>query len=148
MSITDRVREMAGFAPKPVDDTANSEGGEQEPEPLVKMDVSLDDAFHILQNERRRLVIQRISALDVGETIELRDLSKLITAAEENVAPADVPSDRRKSVYISLYQNHVDTLDDAGAVSRDGSHTITRGSETEAFAELLDHAAALKRGDV
>lgn len=69
---------------------------------------------HILQNERRHQVLKYL--FERESTVSLRDLSEWIAEAEADGTP---PSEIRDSVYVSLHQNHLPRLDEAGVIEYD-----------------------------
>jgi hypothetical protein len=102
-----RRTETADEVEAPATDTseAESEGAD----PLPK-----DDLFHLLQNERRRNVLRYLRGRD--EPVRMRDVAEQVAAWEHDTTVEQLSSDQRQRVYISLYQSHLDTLDDAGVI--------------------------------
>jgi len=78
--------------------------------------ISEDDLFDALSNRRRRQVIRELESGDhtIGTLAEA-------LARDENDVPdsQEVPGDRRKAVYIALYQGHLKTLHEADVVEWD-----------------------------
>lgn len=86
--------------------------------------LDLDATFHLLQNERRRLVLRYLleharwwdtdgTGDDQGranERIEMRELAEQVAAWEHDTTVANLSSDERQRVYIGLYQSHLPTL--------------------------------------
>lgn len=107
-----------------------------EPEPAIQqVPVDTDDALTLLRNSRRREVIKLVAG--GGEDWTLDGLATEIARQEcGHDSTFDVSGTERKRVYIALYQAHLDKLDEAGAIVRDGDD-IRATPHTEAFAELL-----------
>ncbi|MFT4931506.1 MAG: hypothetical protein ACI91T_001383 [Natronomonas sp.] len=80
-----------------------------------KGDLGETDIFEILQNDRRRAVLQVLST-SAGQT-DLRTLSRRI--AEQETGESPPPKNIRKSVYNSLHQTHLPKLERAGIVEYD-----------------------------
>lgn len=72
--------------------------------PLTK-----DDAFHLLQNSRRRAVLRYILA-EEKEQYVMRDVAEAVAAWEHNTTVAQLTSAERQPAYISLYQSHLPKL--------------------------------------
>ena len=86
------------------------------------------EAIDILSSERRRQVVSYIHNHD-SET-SIRELSEFLAEVEEN-------SDR-KTVYISLYQQHLSKLDETGVVSwRKRGGLVERGPHSEVVYRIL-----------
>lgn len=98
--------------------------------------LSRDEAFGILENERRRLVLELLQQEEDG-TSTLSDLAERIAAVENGIERGAISSDQRKRVYIGLYQRHLPKMDDAGVVDYDqraGDTTLTEaGAELYAY---------------
>ncbi len=123
------------------------EGTESEP-------FGLDDAFHLLQNQRRRWVLQHLH--DVDETVEMGDLAERVAAWEHDTTVERLTSTQRQRVYIALYQRHLPKLDDMDVVDYNQSRGLVTSCErvTRLVAYLdgppVDHeldAAASPPGD-
>lgn len=76
--------------------------------------ITLDDIFHILQNERRRQVLHHLHGVD--GTVMMRDVAEAIAAWENDTTVENLHSDQRQRVYIALYQSHLPKLDDLGVI--------------------------------
>jgi len=96
--------------------------------------ISTDDLFDALSNSRRRQVIRRLNegAADLGT------LAEEIAAVENDTTVPRLGSQQRKRVYISLYQAHLDQLEDVGIVVRDeqGQHVAPGPAHPEALEAL------------
>jgi DNA-binding transcriptional ArsR family regulator len=95
-----------------------------------------DVAFEALGNSRRRRVVLSLSRTH-GE-LTANELAAEIAAIENAIDPSKVGSDERTSVYITLTQSHLETLDECGAVDYDDrSKTVTATDATEPLAEYI-----------
>ena len=84
-----------------------------EVEPLAKC-----DAHQLLGNERRYLIVQLLSE---NGTMSKRELVDHVAARENDTTPEELTSDERKRVHVSIHQQHLRKLEDAGVISRDRS---------------------------
>lgn len=95
-----------------------------------------DSAFNAIANSRRRRVLLSLSQSH-GE-ISAGDLAVEIAAIENAIDPSKIGSDERTSVYISLTQAHLETLDECGAVTFDDrSKSVAPTDATEPLAEYI-----------
>jgi DNA-binding transcriptional ArsR family regulator len=78
---------------------------------------SKDELFQILSNSRRRHIIYYLA--EAGEPLSLNRLATKIAAAESGTPEAEITSEERQRVYISLYQTHLPKLEEGGIVSYD-----------------------------
>lgn len=81
-----------------------------------------DDTFHVLQNERRRKVIEFLTGIE-GK-IEMRDVAEQVAAWEHDTTTQALRSDERQRVYIALYQSHLPKLDKLGIINYNQSRGI------------------------
>ncbi|EJN57470.1 hypothetical protein HSB1_41580 [Halogranum salarium B-1] len=58
--------------------------------------------FHLLQNARRRGVVRYLSECDDDSVYEMRDIATQVAAWENDKPIAQLTSDERQRVYISL----------------------------------------------
>jgi len=96
------------------------------------------ELFEVLQNDRRRAVLECLRA---DGAAPVTDLTGRVAAKEGDAEPEAVPEQRRKSVYVSLYQNHLPKLDRTGLVEYD------RDDGTVALGACADEALALLSED-
>jgi hypothetical protein len=75
-----------------------------------------DDVFHLLQNQRRRLVLRYLTEHDSGTSIEMREVAEQVAAWENDTTVALLTSDARQRVYIALYQSHLPKFDESGVI--------------------------------
>lgn len=95
-----------------------------------------DVAFDAIGNSRRRRVVLSLSRSSGEVTAD--ELAVEIAAIENAIDPSEVRSDERTSVYITLTQRHLETLDEVGAVDYDErSKTVTSTDATEPLAEYI-----------
>jgi hypothetical protein len=81
-----------------------------------------DDLFHLLQNERRRNVLRYLR--DRDGSVEMRDVAEQVAAWEHDTTVEQLSSDERQRVYISLYQSHLDTLEETGVIDYNQSRGV------------------------
>ncbi|MDL5363314.1 hypothetical protein [Halalkalicoccus sp. NIPERK01] len=82
-------------------------------------DISRDDLFHILSNQRRRAVLRDLAERE--GPVEMRTLAERIAAREHDTTVNALDSTQRQRVYISLYQNHLPKLATHGIIEYDQS---------------------------
>ncbi|ELY44541.1 DUF7344 domain-containing protein [Natronorubrum sulfidifaciens] len=75
---------------------------------------SKDEIFHLLQNERRRLVLRYLR--DTDGPVRMRDIAEQVAAWEHETTVEALTSTQRQRVYIPLYQSHLSKLDKAGII--------------------------------
>ena len=81
-----------------------------------------DEIFHLLQNQRRRYVLQYLQEVD--GTVEMRDMAEQVAAWEHDTTLQALTSDERQRVYIALYQAHLPKLDEKGVIEYNQSRGI------------------------
>lgn len=109
-------------------DDPRASGSEEQPTELSK-----DELFHLLQNQRRRQVLVFLQGTE-GE-INMRDVAEQVAAWENDTTIDALDSNERQRVYIALYQSHLPKLDDAGVLTYNQQRGIV--SRT-ALADQLD----------
>jgi len=85
-------------------------GGPSEP----SRDVSEDELFEVLANQRRRFAVHLLKREETSLTIG--DMAEQIAAWENEVDPAEITGTERKRVYTALQQSHLPKMDRAGVV--------------------------------
>lgn len=91
-----------------------------------RLSISRDDAFHLLQNGRRRAVLRHLLEHDQGEEFRLDDVTETLAAWDQGTTVGDLEPDHRKRIYVSLYQSHLPKLHEHGIVDYDRDRrTIT-----------------------
>ena len=96
-----------------------------------------NELLELLGNRRRRLLWRHLRAESAESA--LSDASRRIAAWENDVEPADVDYDQRKSVYTSLRQFHCPKMADAGLIEfddRDGTVRLTSDLPEELVLEI------------
>lgn len=78
--------------------------------------IGMDDAFHLLQNSRRRAVLRYLLANPDQRQFRMRDLAEEIAAWEHDTTVPQLTSKQRQRVYIALYQSHLSKLDRHGII--------------------------------
>ncbi len=99
--------------------------------------LSLDDAFDILSNQRRRHVL--LYLLRGGsESAELGELAEYVAARENDKDRSAVTSTERKRVYVGLYQNHLPRMDAVDVIEFDADRKqIQAGTHATDLADYL-----------
>jgi hypothetical protein len=90
--------------------------------------ISKDDAFHLLQNARRRAVLRYLADHD-DERFRMRDLAEEVAAWEHDTTVRQLSSDERQRVYIALYQSHLPKLDEHGIIAYNQSRGVVERTE-------------------
>jgi hypothetical protein len=108
-------------------------GGTQESD----RSLSHDTVFHILQNERRRLVLEYLQGRD--DPVRMCDVAEQVAAWEHDTTVEQLTSKQRQRVYIPLYQNHLTKLDEEGVIDYNQSRGIVeRNAVADQFDPYLD----------
>lgn len=81
--------------------------------------LSLDQIFDILKAERRRHVLEILRKR--SEEIQLKKLSKIIAAVENNKHIDEVTTEEGKMSYVMLYQCHCPKMDDLDVIEFNGT---------------------------
>lgn len=121
-----------------VADTESVSTSDNTPEPLGSEDppdpeLSKDELFHLLQNQRRRRVLLYLQSVD--SEVSMREVAEQVAAWENNTSIEALSSDERQRVYIALYQSHLPKLDDSGVLSYNQQRGIV---ERTSLADQLD----------
>lgn len=95
----------------------------------------VEDIHHILSNRRRRLVLEQLRN---GESeMQVREIADRIAELESAKHDSPPTGDRRRSVYISLIQNHLPKLCEFDVIEYDQrAKTVTLG---ESFRQVNCH---------
>jgi predicted transcriptional regulator len=105
--------------------------------------LSQSDIHDVLRNDRRRLVLERLT--DVGPE-SVSDLAEEIGAVESGESPP--PRNVRQSVYVSLHQTHLPKLDELGIVVYDDDEkTVTLAENADEVLEYMAIGEADDDGD-
>jgi hypothetical protein len=97
-------------------------------DPATATSISKDDAFHLLQNARRRAVLRYLADHD-DERFRMRDLAEEVAAWEHDTTVRQLTSDERQRVYIALYQSHLPKLDEHGIIAYNQSRGVVERTE-------------------
>ena len=108
------------------DDAADSSPTEQT--------FSKDEIFHLLQNERRRLVLQYLR--DTDGPVRMRDVAEQVAAWEHDTTVEQLTSTQRQRVYIPLYQSHLSKLDEAGVIDYQQNRGIVERKPLASHVEM------------
>lgn len=100
-------------------DADGEDGNEKSP---ASPELTEDQIFHILQNERRRNVLRYLQ--DTDEPVRMRDVAEQVAAWEHDTTVEALTSDQRQRVYIPLYQSHLPKLDTEGIIDYQQSRGI------------------------
>ena len=114
MAEDEEMMSTANAGEAPADEEAEPEAEEQT--------LSKDDMFHILQNERRRRVLEYLAGKEGPE--DMRDIAEQVAAWEHDTTVQALSSDQRQRVYIALYQSHLPKLADFGLITYNRSRGI------------------------
>lgn len=123
MSSTQAVRDEQNRG----EDQAGEQGTSDEELPV-------DEIFHILQNERRRMVLEYLQ--EAEDSVRMRDVAEQVAAWENGTTVEELSSDERQRVYIPLYQSHLPKLDKAGIIDYQQNRGIV---ERRPLAKQLDY---------
>ncbi|WP_226043535.1 hypothetical protein [Natrinema sp. DC36] len=110
----------------------------------LKLGLRPAEAHEIISNERRRVLIRELAAVDEtdhrGEiVVDVSELAEAIAAAEAGITPDEVSRKHRRRVYIALLQSHAPLLDSYGVVRFfDRPKKIQASSEVDALATILE----------
>jgi hypothetical protein len=105
-------------------------------EQVEQAELSKDDLFHILQNQRRRRVLKYLQDVDEDEQVDMRDIAEQVAAWEHDTTLQQLTSDERQRVYIALYQSHLPKLDEKGIID----YNQSRGFVTQTpLADQFEH---------
>ncbi len=128
----------------PSTERATGEPVEEPEESHTPLDA--DERFHLLQNERRRLVIRYLREADSDAEdgrVWMRDIAEQVAAWEHDTTVAQLSSTERQRVYIPLYQNHLPKLDEAGVIDYDQSRGVVVPTErVDRLAEFVEGSDA------
>ncbi|WP_226481145.1 DUF7344 domain-containing protein [Natrinema amylolyticum] len=78
---------------------------------------SLDDAFALLADQRRRLLLAVMRTY--GEELTLPDAAEEVAVRETGHNVTNISAERVREVYLSLYHDHLPRLVDAGLLEYD-----------------------------
>ncbi len=100
--------------------------------------ISTDDLFSVLSNSRRRDVIRYFSNTNNGndlwsekssEEIKLSELATKIASIETGKDEDEITGRDKKSVYVCLYSDHLEILDEEDIIEYDEENNVIRPGE-------------------
>ncbi|ELZ18076.1 hypothetical protein C477_12747 [Haloterrigena salina JCM 13891] len=87
-------------------------------------DSSENEFFQVLQNQRRRTVLESLMNKEDGK-MTVGELAEKVAVEENNLSsPNKLSTDQRKRVYVALYQTHLVRLEEVGLVRYDKDRGI------------------------
>ena len=99
--------------------------------------LSKGEIFDVLQNQRRRYVLQYLKRFD--GPVRLSELATQIAAWEYHTPVEQVSKDQKKRVYTTLQQTHLERMEEAGIVEYDtGENVVTRTPYTDELTIYLE----------
>ncbi|MFW5924245.1 MAG: DUF7344 domain-containing protein [archaeon] len=117
--------------------TANGEGETCDTDvEKTDADLSLNEAFDIVKNERRRLVLKYL--VENEGPVALGDLAEHIAAIENDKDVVAINSSERKRVYVGLYQCHLPKMDAADVIESERNSNITLGENADQVMQYVD----------
>lgn len=107
---------------------------------VPEADLSREDIFEVLSNDRRRCTLHYLKRCD-SDTAQLRDIVDFVAAVESDVPVGKAESNTRNCVYTALRQTHLPKLDSVGIVDYDkqrGTVTLTEAAtEVQMYLEYV-----------
>lgn len=101
----------------------------------ASVDQSLDVAFELLADRRRRYVLACLK--DHSGPIAVPDLARNVAVHENGGSRSAIPNEEVATVHTSLHHNHIPKLADADAVEFDQDRDVVQVSESSALLELV-----------
>jgi hypothetical protein len=103
------------------------------------VDISADTVCTLLGNDRRRATLKHLATFENEAETTLGELARWLASQEYDIAPEQVSQDQRKSVYISLRQNHFPKLAQTDLLEWDTrSGDISPGPSVATIAALIE----------
>lgn len=102
--------------------TAHRTGTEGEPDrptdnaATEALSIAKDNAFHILQNRRRRAVLRYLLEHADRDQFRRAEIVEAVAAWEYNTSVQQLTTTQRQRVYIGCHQNHFPKLADHGLI--------------------------------
>lgn len=88
--------------------------------------LSKDEAFHLLQNPRRRAVMRYLLAHPDRAEFRMDEVIEAIAAWENGTTVQQLDRSQRDRIHISLYQTHLPKLDDHDVIDFEEHRGIIR----------------------
>lgn len=103
-------------------------------ERIEQIEFTVDEVCHLLQNDRRQWLVAFAADMPDDAVVTTRELADRYC---EDVG--DGPhSQLRKRVYVAFYQQHLDTVVEAGVFTKHDTHTYSRGPNAIAVGHALE----------
>lgn len=117
---------------------ASNEQQEPDLETLVGLDVDTDALFDLLADSRRRFVLACLH--EYSTPMVLADIADELATWEHDADITDVPAEEVRSIYLSLYHNHVPKMEDVGLVEYSQERdAVELREESDQLASLVDY---------
>ena len=100
------------------------DGGEPEP----PTNVTEDELFDVLANQRRRFAVHLLKQ-EQPESLAIGDMAEQIAAWENGIDTTEITGTERKRVYTALQQSHLPKMDDTGVVEFNKSRGVVEPTE-------------------
>jgi hypothetical protein len=104
-------------------------------EAVRPLSISKNDAFHILQNSRRRAVLRFLCGHPHVDRFRMRTIAEEVAAWEHDTTVQQLTSNERQRVYIALYQSHLPKLDEHDIITYNQSRGVV---ERTALTQVLE----------
>lgn len=99
--------------------------------------LSTETIFDVLSHRYRRFLLVELQAQDRPQAVA--DLAEAVAGQDLDVAPDEVPNDRIKKVYTSLYHAHLPKLEDVDAITVNGDqNTVALTERGERLCSFFD----------
>lgn len=99
--------------------------------------LDIGDLFHLLRNDRRRHLLRLV---DERGDIRHGDAAEVIAAEENETTVTQLEGKERQAAYVTLYQNHLPELVDAGVINWEQKRLVTPGRNFDVAIGLLNRA--------
>lgn len=104
-----------------------------------RVSIGKDDAFHLLQNGRRRAVCRYLLARPNQQQFRMGDIVEAVAAWENDTTVEQLTPEQRQRVYVSLYQSHLPKLDAHDVIEYDTGRRLVEPTPLLAvFSRFLD----------
>lgn len=127
--------------PRSVGDSVTTQNADSNAPSITK-----DDAFHVLQNGRRRAVLRYLFEHEDTDVFRMDEVAEEVAAWEHETPVRLLNSDERQRVYIALYQTHLPKLDKMGVIEYEQNRgRIARTPLTTVFDPYVDDGLYAER---
>lgn len=112
------------------------------------VDIDIDELLHVISNSRRRTAIRWINSLDDSEKFGINDLTDALAEMEYG---ADFDSMQRQRIYITMHQNHLETLEEIGVILSPSTghrsfHAMYPGPSVAVVARVIETVGEVVEG--